>query len=270
MEPLWPPRPEGTLAERVEAARTMHEAGRGNRAIAEALRVTPDTICRYLKAHPCRECGGPIVGAATHCHPCATRRGNPRRWSEREVIAAIRRWVRLEGRAPTSADWRPLRYGGAARWEEEFGTWPPASVGRILFGGWNGLLEAAGVGANKPSWKPEEIRDALRSYVAEFGRPPAKQELEWPPAGYPSSRTVRRHFGSFTAGLRAAGLEPRQRAWSPDTIIDAICAFGREVDRWPQPSDWERSCEDWPCASTVYNRFGNWEAALGLAASARP
>ena len=37
-----------------------------------------------------------------------------------------------------------------------------------------------------------------------------KQELEWPPSGYPSSRTVRRHFGSFTAGLRATGPKPRE------------------------------------------------------------
>jgi len=65
------------------------------------------------------------------------------------------------------------------------------------------------VGVNKPSWTPEKILVALRDYAAEFGKPPAKQELEWPPTGYPSARTVRRHFSSFTAGLKAARSNSR-------------------------------------------------------------
>jgi hypothetical protein len=206
IKPVWVAGPEGTLVERVEAARKMHAAGKGKHAIADALGVKPDTVRRYLKAHACRECADPVVGQAKLCHVCATRNGNPKRWSKEEVIAAVRKWVRLEGRAPTSKDWRPTRFGGAARWEAEFGDWPPASIGRIVFGGWSKLLDAAEVGVNKPSWSPEEILVALRAYAAEFGKPPAKQELEYPPTGYPASRTVRRHFGSFTAGLKAAGL----------------------------------------------------------------
>lgn len=181
------------------------------------------------------------------------------------MIAAVHRWIDLEGRAPTTADWRPLRHGGSPRWEEEFGDWPPSSVGRIVFGGWGRLLEAAGVGANKPSWGREEILAALRAYPEEFGRPPAKQELEWPPAGYPSSRTVRRHFGSFTAGLRAAGLKPRGRRWDTEAILVAMRDFRREVDRWPRPSDWQTACEEWPSTPTVYKRFGSWESALAQA-----
>jgi hypothetical protein len=107
------------------------------------------------------------------------------------------------------------------------------------------------------------------AYAQEFGRSPAKQELEWPPAGYPSSRTVRRHFGSFTAGLRAAGLEPRGRQrWDAGAIATAMREFRREVGRWPRASDWQVACEDWPSASTVHNRFGSWKAALGAAGAA--
>jgi len=266
IKPVWPAGPEGTLVERVEAARRMHAAGESNRAIADTLGVRPETVSRYLKAHPCRECAGPVVGKAKLCHVCATRNGNPKRWSKEEVIA-VRKWVRLEGRAPTSKDWRPIRFGGAPRWEAEFGEWPPASIGRIVFGGWSKLLEAAQVGVNKPSWTPEEILVALRAYAAEFGETPAKQELEWPPAGYPSSRTVRRHFGSFTAGLKAAGLQPREKRWSEEAIIEAMREFERETDFWPRSSDWTVACEDWPSSSTVYLRFGSWQAALDHAMS---
>jgi hypothetical protein len=267
IKPVWPAGPEGTLPERVEAARSMHAAGESNRAIADALGVRTETVSRYLKAHSCRKCAGPVVGEAKLCHVCATRNGNPKRWSKDEVIAAVRKWIRLEGRAPTSGDWRPTRFGGAARWEAEFGDWPPASVGRIVFGGWNKLLEAAEAGVNKPCWTPEEILAALRAYAAEFGKSPAKQELEYPPAGYPSSRTVRRHFGSFTAGLKAAGLQPREKRWSEEAIIEAMREFERETDLWPRASDWTVACEDWPSASTVYLRFGSWQAPLEKAMS---
>jgi deoxycytidylate deaminase len=265
IKPEWPAGPEGTLAERVEAARRMHAAGESTRSIADALGVKPDTARRYLKAHPCRNCAGPVVGDAKLCHICATRNGNPLRWGREEVLAAVRKWVQLEGRAPTSLDWRPVRFGGSERWEAEFPDWPPTSVGGIMFGGWNQLLEAAGVDVNKPSWEPEEILAALRAYAEEFGKPPAKQELEWPPAGYPSSRTVRRHFGSFTAGLREAGLGSREKRWSTEGIIEAMREFERETGWWPRSSDWAVACEDWPSSGTVYNRFGSWQVALDIA-----
>ena len=265
IKPIRPAKPEGTLAERVEAARRMHAAGEGNRAIAVTLGVRADTVGRYLKAHPCRACADPIVGDSKLCHACATRQGNPMRWSKEEVVAAARKWTRLEGKAPTSGDWRPVRFGGAERWEAEFPEWPPASVGGLLFGGWSRLLEAAGIATNKPSWTPEEILVALRAYAEEFGKPPAKQELEWPPSGYPSSRTVRRHFGSFTAGLRAAGLKSRKKRWSAEAIVEAMREYERETDYWPRSSDWAVACEDWPSMGTVYNRFGSWQAALDAA-----
>lgn len=267
IRPIWPAGPPGTVAERVAAARRLERDGLSVHAIADAIEVRPATVRRYLRAHPCRSCGDPVVGDALLCHRCSTRRANPQRWSREEVVAAVHDWIRLEGQAPTTADWRPLRYGGAPRWEEEFGVWPPASVGRIVFGGWGVMLEAAGVGANKPSWEPDAILAALRAYREEFGRAPAKQELEWPPPGYPSSRTVRRHFGSFTEGLRVAGLQPRgPRRWEPEAIVAAMREFRREVDRWPRPSDWQTACEDWPTALTVKNRLGSWEAALARAA----
>jgi hypothetical protein len=68
------------------------------------------------------------------------------------------------------------------------------------------VLDAAGIDTNKPSWEPETILIALRTYEREFGRPPAKQELEWPrrrpiPAhGPPPLRFLHR---------RAAGGGPR-------------------------------------------------------------
>jgi hypothetical protein len=42
-----------------------------------------------------------------------------------------------------------------------------------------------------------------------LGRAPLKEECDESPDGYPSASTIKRRFGSFTAGIRAAaGLEP--------------------------------------------------------------
>jgi hypothetical protein len=40
-----------------------------------------------------------------------------------------------------------------------------------------------------------------------LGRAPLKEECDESPDGYPSASTLRRRFGSFPAGIRAAGLE---------------------------------------------------------------
>lgn len=67
----------------------MHTAGESSFSIADALGVRPDTANRYLKAHPCRSCGGPVITDVKQCHICATRRGNPARWSRNEVLATV-------------------------------------------------------------------------------------------------------------------------------------------------------------------------------------
>jgi hypothetical protein len=60
IRPIWPARPPGTVAERVAAALRLERDGLGALAIADAIGVRPDTVRRYLKAHPCRSCGDPV------------------------------------------------------------------------------------------------------------------------------------------------------------------------------------------------------------------
>lgn len=50
--------------------------------------------------------------------------------------------------------------------------------------------------------------EAIQRMASELGRAPLKGECDASPDGYPSASTIRRRFGSFTAGIRVAGLEP--------------------------------------------------------------
>ena len=164
-------------------------------------------------------------------------------------------------------DWGPVRFGGAERWEAEFPDWPPSGASRVVFGGWSQMLRAAGIQAKAPSWAPEEILAALRAYALEFGRPPARVDLEPPPVGYPEVGTIERRFGSFSAGMRAAGMEPRRKhRWSQEAIIEAMREFKRKNNHWPKSTDWMVGGEYWPSTRTLYYYFDTWQAALDRAA----
>jgi hypothetical protein len=82
----------------------------------------------------------------------------------------------------------------------------------------------------------------------------------------PNSSNVARAFGSWAAGLRAAGLEPPPgRRWSDAEIVDAMRPWTTRHGRPPLSSDWRRGAADHPTAALAQGRFGSWHAALETA-----
>lgn len=194
--------------ERVERARAMAAAGVPVREIADELDINIHTAYSYLKAHPCTNCAGPIIGDGALCRSCTIHRSNPKRWSAQELLDALAAWEDLEGRPPTTVDWRPAAKGPPNRWQREFPRWPPASAPRVVFGAWTTMMVAAGYPPYNSPWEPQQVIDALQRLARQLGRAPTKEECDESPDGYPSASTVKRRFGTFTAGIRAAGLEP--------------------------------------------------------------
>jgi hypothetical protein len=206
------------LAERVARAQAMSAAGASVSEIMEEIGVGRVAVYRYFKAHPCSNCAGPVLSDVALCHRCATRRGNPKRWSARELLDAVAAWEELEGRPPTVFDWRSATEGPPNRWQREFPRWPPSSAGEIVFGSWTDLMVAAGYPPHNAPWDRRQVIDALQRMARELGRAPTKEECEDSADGYPSAATVKRRFGSFSAGIRAAGLEPIGRRRSTRSI----------------------------------------------------
>src|SRR5262249_11455553 len=115
------------------------------------------------------------------------------------------------------------------------------------FGSWSNALLAAG--CEPPGlfrrWSDREIVSALRAWARNHQRSPASSDWAHATRDHPEASTVRRHYGSFEAAVRAASLPPpprswRRRPWSDAEIIHALRAWADEHGRPPTMLDWMR------------------------------
>lgn len=158
-----------TRAQRVEAIRHAESKGQTTREIAASLGLAVSTI-RIYRRDPdgraqrerheryqgrCRECGKVTTGsegaekAPDWCKAHAPQQW--RRWSDEQILAAIRRWRALTGAPPTLADWSPAHatfgHKGAARYLAERGAWPSASAVSRRFGSLAAAVKRADAGS---------------------------------------------------------------------------------------------------------------------------
>jgi hypothetical protein len=121
--------------------------------------------------------------------------------------------------------WRAERF--------EAGDWPTVAIVRRQFGNMSKALFYAGVRPRRGPVRPrahllsdDDLLEAIRRWTDRYGEPPAI--ADWSPArarragqqwrveryhagDWPSGSTVLRRFGTFTAAIEAAGLQPRPR-----------------------------------------------------------
>ncbi|MDQ2894089.1 MAG: sigma-70 region 4 domain-containing protein [Actinomycetota bacterium] len=258
------------FAERVREALRLRTDGLRWREIGELLGISPDTARHYVYVHDCERCGEPILATGVlRCRRCSS--ANRSRWgqpfSEREIVAAIRAWRRLEGRAPAQVNWHPTDKGGDPRWERECPRWPPANQVIRRFGSWNAGLQAAGFDRPRPpAVSDEQILEALRAYHRQHAISPTTSE--WQRLGLaPNTITISGRFGSWNAALTAAGLAPRRvrTGWSDQEILDGLQRFAADHGRPPRSTDRVGSLSEYPSPALAVTRFGSWSAALGKA-----
>lgn len=213
------------VVDRPVAERTCENPTCRNALPLEQSRGRPKRWCsdrcrKTQYAGICVDCGGPTDGAsrggvAKRCRSC--RHDYERTaaiWTHATVVAAIRRWHTETGYTPSAREWR--RRGSY---------WPPSATVRALFGSWNMAIAAAGfairtigqrTGRKNPTWDTERIIAALQAWAAEHGRSPAANDWKRANANeHPAGSTVVKRFGSWNAGLMAAGLPCRARVGGP-------------------------------------------------------
>ena len=141
----------------------------------------------------------------------------PTRYGDREVLASMRTWNAGIAAQPTARRWDRTRPAGT----------PNSSYIRGRFGSWPAALTTAGIQhprrGRQRYWTRERILAALHHWERTHGRAPTQQELTASNRRkhghriYPPYNAVVQQFGSWTAGLRAAGLTPRSNKRTPPT-----------------------------------------------------
>jgi hypothetical protein len=216
-----------------EIARLRDSEGLSFREIAERTGLAPATVQIYY-ADPdgvrqrrrrdayrgtCRSCGRPTSGAQgrgrapSYCARCA--RARRRRWSDWDVLAAVRDWHALTGTPPTVADWSPAHapaeHVGARRYRAESGRWPSAAVVARRFGSFPAAIRRAGLEPSprgpRRRWTEERIVAAIKSWVNKTGAPPTLTEWSRAGAGHRGAGIVYRVMGGWGQALAKAGVQ---------------------------------------------------------------
>lgn len=181
-------------------------------------------------------------------------------WSDEAIIEAVRAVVEEMGRAPTSNEWRERGF------KPDVGT----IVRRV---GWAKAMKLAGVeprkpgGAARPARTREQLIEELKDGAAELGHTPTSDEWGAMRGSRASEATVRKAFGSWPAGLEAAGLRPpdaKRRSWTQDEVLDSIETFVGQKGEIPSRASWEAWTAERPAYDTVVDVCGSWSRALAL------
>lgn len=182
--------------------------------------------------------------------------------------------------APNKARGRQRKWCGDACRKRQYSP-PCVDCGHLLSGsdgrGPNAPVRCRACNAARQRRDSERwILESFREWAQMFGRPPTAPEwnasAEHGGRPWPSATNVINHFGSWSAGLRAAGFEPRPvgvkldgRYWPRERIIEAIRAWAAEHGSPPTVSLWRTAGETRPAVATVVYHFGSWNAAIRAA-----
>ena len=107
----------------------------------------------------------------------------------------------------------------------------------------------------------QQLIEKLQEMAARLGRSPTQVEATTDP-DVPSHTTYVKHFGSWTAALRAAGLpvDPHSVGCDRETLLEILRELVTELGRVPVGR--ELSQLGLPCDATFAKHFGSWAAAL--------
>ena len=147
----------------------------------------------------------------------------------------------------------------------------------------------------------EWFLESVREWVELFGSPPSA--MDWSPAlarmkgsdwkaeryeqtgrPWPSPTLVIGLYGSWNAGLNAAGYPPVKpgeyrdgravwslpERWPAESIVAAACDWWRSTGSLPSSYSWRAGADDHPSANTVFQHFGTWAAFLDEVVAATP
>lgn len=174
--------------------------------------------------------------------------------SRSALLTAITQLADELGHAPRQRTWIERGKYGLDAVVDRFGTWTTA----VEAAGYTPISQVQ-VNGKVPT---RTILESIRSVAEDFDRAPTASEFR--EQGAVTPQTVKNRFGSYRAGVNAAGLEPHEpRAYPSEVLLEAVQRLGEELGR--PPTNGEMDELGVVAASTVSNRFGSWNAGLEAA-----
>jgi hypothetical protein len=135
---------------------------------------------------------------------------------------------------------------------------------------WARASTNAGRRPRRPAaWSDDQIITSLREWATRHGRPPNSCEWITGSPDRPGSLCVRRRFGSWERALKHAGLKPNARAqhrfWTDTEILYSLKTWTQRHGHPPKATDWTRADPGRPCARSVTQRYGTFNAGVAAA-----
>lgn len=132
------------------------------------------------------------------------------------------------------------------------------------FGNWEAVLKAAGLGDRFEGreWSRDEVIETLKKVSAQLGRSNVSLRDAEKMAGI-TFRPIARHFGSFRAALKAAGLTEATsgKRYTDEECFENLLSVWTALGRQPYYAEM-KSAPSRVGPKAYVRRWGSWRAAL--------
>jgi hypothetical protein len=181
----------------------------------------------------------------------AFRAGIRRRYSDDQILAALRASAERLGRSPTM---------------KEFASDPEAEMHPQTviehFGTWNAAKRAAGLLPRRFATR-EELVEQLRLLGEELGRTPTAQDIRARRGSMPSASLYWHTFGSLTTALREAGFDVAVGEERLERALTQGATLARALGRLPKFGDWQEARRRDPALLTEWQVYRLFDARRG-------
>jgi hypothetical protein len=155
--------------------------------------------------------------------------GLRRRYSDEEILAALRASAERLGRSPTMREFAA---------DDATPVHPQTVIEH--FGTWNAAKRAAGLVPRRFVTR-EELVGLLRELGRELGRTPTARDLDERRGSMPSKSLIWHTFGSLTTALREAGFDVPVGEERLERAVEQGAAMARRLGRLPKMEDWKQA-----------------------------
>jgi hypothetical protein len=181
----------------------------------------------------------------------AFQAGIRRRYSDEQILEALRASAERLGRSPTMKEFAADPGAGMH----------PQTVNEH-FGTWNAAKRAAGLMPRRFATRDELVAE-LRRLGEALGRVPTARDLDERRGTMPSKSLYWHTFGSLSLALREAGFDVAVGEERLERAIAQGAALARDLGRLPKFGDWQAARRADPALLTEWQVYRMFEARRG-------